>query len=369
MIQYWGTNGEWGIDGLTIANNIFLETDGGWTQSIFGHVAGGNASNVRFRDFEISDNLIVNNHLHGISLGNVTDSEIHHNLLLPGPGWATSNNTGGLPKIFLPDDQPASVRNSVHSNIVVAANWQNVPEDYFGTAFATNDIGANTYLRDEGGSPFFLDVFPGLHDDTDQIPDLTVARPGALATGHGPRWLARGEPLEFADIYDTVFLNDIIWMADQGITSGCSVSSFCPEDPVTRGQMAAFFTRAFDLPAASPAGFSDTGASVFGSDIDKFAAAGITQGCGGDRFCPDEPVTRGQMAAFFARALALAAGTDSGFNDTSASVFAADIDRLAAANITQGCTSDRYCPEDPITRGQMAAFFRRASQHPNWPAS
>ncbi len=39
--------------------------------------------------------------------------------------------------------------------------------------------------------------------------------------------------------------------------------------------------------------------------IEALAAAGITAGCGGGNYCPDNPLTRGQMAVFLAKALGL----------------------------------------------------------------
>jgi hypothetical protein len=39
--------------------------------------------------------------------------------------------------------------------------------------------------------------------------------------------------------------------------------------------------------------------------VEALVAAGITAGCGGGNFCPDAPVTRGQMAVFLAAALGL----------------------------------------------------------------
>lgn len=39
--------------------------------------------------------------------------------------------------------------------------------------------------------------------------------------------------------------------------------------------------------------------------IEALAASGITGGCGGGNYCPDNPVTRRQMAVFFAKALGL----------------------------------------------------------------
>jgi subtilisin family serine protease len=50
-----------------------------------------------------------------------------------------------------------------------------------------------------------------------------------------------------------------------------------------------------------------------------------------------------------------------GFPDVaSGSPFDLDIRWLATAEITRGCSSDRFCPTDPVTRQQMAAFLRRA---------
>lgn len=144
------------------------------------------------------------------------------------------------------------------------------------------------------------------------------------------------------------------------ITNGCGGTRFCPDDPVTRGQMAAFIDRALDLPdAPSPSGFTDTAGTFFDS-IERLRAAGITNGCSATRFCPGAFVTRGQMAAFIDRALGLpAAETPSGFTDTAGTFFA-NIERLRAAGITVGCGADVYCPNRFVTRGEMATFLMRA---------
>jgi len=67
-------------------------------------------------------------------------------------------------------------------------------------------------------------------------------------------------------------------------------------------------TPRFDLHLGRETDFVDDDNSIFESDIEKLAAAGITAGCNppdNDRFCPDNHVTRRQMAAFLARALDL----------------------------------------------------------------
>lgn len=175
----------------------------------------------------------------------------------------------------------------------------------------------------------------------------------------------------FSDVPAThTFFADIEWMADEGITKGCnppSNSRFCPDTSVTRGQMAAFLNRALELPSTATDFFIDDNGSVFEDDINQLAAAGISKGCNppaNDRFCVDTRLTRGQMAAFLARALSL---TDSGegdlFVDDDGSIFETDIDRLGTADVTRGCNppaNTRFCPDSSVTRAQMAAFLRRS---------
>lgn len=176
--------------------------------------------------------------------------------------------------------------------------------------------------------------------------------------------------VEFVDIGDSVFAADIVWLAGAGITRGCNPplnTEYCPEQTVTREQMAAFLVRALGLTERLDDPFTDDDGSVFEADIERLAAAGITRGCNppvNDQFCPSAPVTREQMAAFLVRALGY---TDPGdgdlFADDDESVFESAIDRLAIAGVTRGCNppvNDRFCPGVVVTRGQMAAFLHRA---------
>lgn len=150
-------------------------------------------------------------------------------------------------------------------------------------------------------------------------------------------------------------------IAAAGITFGCGSDLYCPDRPVTRGQMAAFIHRAFKLPTTTEDYFADDEDSEFEADINALAKAGITVGCTPDAFCPDRAVTRGQMAAFLTRVLELKPGEDR-FVDDADSQFEADINALAGAGITVGCNraGDRFCPNDPVKRDQMASFLARA---------
>ncbi len=74
------------------------------------------------------------------------------------------------------------------------------------------------------------------------------------------------------------------------------------------GVFALFTALLAAIPAAATAGgtFVDDDGSIFESDIEWMATAGITKGCNpptNTKFCPDDKVTRGQMAAFMRRAL------------------------------------------------------------------
>ena len=60
-------------------------------------------------------------------------------------------------------------------------------------------------------------------------------------------------------------------------------------------------------PAPGAPSFGDVPPShPFFQFIEALKASGITGGCGGGNYCPDNPVTRGQMAVFLAKALGLA---------------------------------------------------------------
>jgi hypothetical protein len=59
-------------------------------------------------------------------------------------------------------------------------------------------------------------------------------------------------------------------------------------------------------PAPAVASFLDVPPGhLFFQFVEALVKSGITGGCGGGNFCPDATLTRGQMAAFLAKALGL----------------------------------------------------------------
>ena len=147
-----------------------------------------------------------------------------------------------------------------------------------------------------------------------------------------------------------------------GTTLGCDgVPNFCPDDTVIRAHMASFLARALDLPPTSTDYFTDDNGLSHEDNINRLREAGITLGCDdtGTVFCPDDNVTRAQMATFLARALGLSASGIDWFADDDGLSHEKNINALADSGITLGCGNKMFCPADGIERDEMAAFLFR----------
>jgi hypothetical protein len=173
----------------------------------------------------------------------------------------------------------------------------------------------------------------------------------------------------FVDDDGNVHEGSIEPVAAAGITRGCNPpanSRYCPDDAVTRGQMATFLSRSLDLAPTTSDHFTDDAGHMFEPAINSLAMSGITLGCNppaNDRFCPDREMTRGEMAAMLVRAFGYPHEEGDIFVDDDHSSFEDAIDRLAAARITLGCNppaNDRFCPDTTVTRAEMATFLTRA---------
>jgi hypothetical protein len=164
----------------------------------------------------------------------------------------------------------------------------------------------------------------------------------------------------FRDVTSGTHRTHIEGLFARGTTLGCSFDRYCPSSGVTRGQMATFLARELNLSPRSE-GFRDVSSgNPHAGAIGALAASGITSGCGDGRFCPDDRVTRAQMATFLRRALDLPESAPTGVNDVPrGSTHAGSIGALQRAGITQGCSSTAFCPTAAVSRSQMAAFLQR----------
>lgn len=118
-------------------------------------------------------------------------------------------------------------------------------------------------------------------------------------------------PVKYDDVPDDYeFATEIRTLANMGIRVGCNPPAntlYCPNDPMTRGQMASLLVGAVGYTDEGSADlFNDDNGSIFETDIQRVATAGVTKGCNppdNTEICPDDFVTRGEMAAFLVRAL------------------------------------------------------------------
>ena len=194
-----------------------------------------------------------------------------------------------------------------------------------------------------------------------------------------------------------VFRDAINCVAYYGITEGTgNGSTYSPDQPVTRAQMAVFVARAaevagVDLGAARDAGFGDLGDTwAQGQDAINRLASNEMIASGG-AFRPDDPITRAEMATFLIGLLVEAApdvtrdssgaillgvaGSRSVADDRFPDTGGAEIAAIYELGITKGASPAEvqddtkppldlnYEPDGTVDRGQMAAFITRALAH------
>ena len=93
---------------------------------------------------------------------------------------------------------------------------------------------------------------------------------------------------------------------DNGVMTYSAFVKLPAMGPNLRFRRVAVYYKLRVSPAPSPATFSDVPVGhALHRFVEALAASGVSGGCGGGAFCPDAPLTRGQMAVFLATALGL----------------------------------------------------------------
>jgi hypothetical protein len=222
------------------------------------------------------------------------------------------------------------------------------------------------------GSPQVLSTTPGSLSYNVASNPSTTPRTGAVyAAGNLVQILQKGTAsvAPYADVpANDIFADYIGIIKANAITSGCTATNYCPSATTTRGQMAVFIVRSLlgtdDFTVRQDQYFTDIPSThpLF-KWIQKLRELNITTGCTPFTFCPDNPVTRGEMAVFLVRAKLGDTFTSSStpyFSDVPATnVFFRYIQKLRQLGITAGCTATDYCATSTNTRAQMAVFLTR----------
>ena len=175
----------------------------------------------------------------------------------------------------------------------------------------------------------------------------------------------------YSDVSDGYWAYDAIrFVTEEELFQGVSGGGFAPELTMSRAMLATVLYRAAGSPAVTAsAGFTDVPAGQWYSDAVNWAAGeGIVNGVGGNRFAPDDNVSREQIATILYQYVLSTGETAeadasvlSGYGD-SASVHSWAADGMAWAvgeGIITGKPGSLLAPTDSATRAEVATMLMR----------
>ncbi|KMY51917.1 C40 family peptidase [Peribacillus loiseleuriae] len=159
--------------------------------------------------------------------------------------------------------------------------------------------------------------------------------------------------------------SQISYLSKEGIINGYEPNIFKPNNKVTRAEVAKMLSDTFHLSPSTNHQFSDVSSSHWAATyINAVAKEGYFTGYGNQTFQPDKPITRGEIATLFTKAFTLPAGNGSQtFNDLDKSHWAYQaIQTLTASSIAFGYPDQTFQPNRETTRSEFAVFLYRALQ-------
>ncbi|MFZ4451117.1 S-layer homology domain-containing protein [Salibacterium aidingense] len=153
---------------------------------------------------------------------------------------------------------------------------------------------------------------------------------------------------------------EIQYIADRNMVSGYEDGAFRPNEKVSRGQTAKMLSAALELELDGEADFQDVEEdSAFSPYIAAVAEEGIMTG-DGERFEPNEELTRAEMAVVLSRAFDLEGDSQELFSDVPSDYWAAtSIQRLVDNRITSGHEDGTFGPGETATRAHFSVFLAR----------
>jgi hypothetical protein len=172
----------------------------------------------------------------------------------------------------------------------------------------------------------------------------------------------------FGDVPPTAYYATAVqWLVDHEITHGVTPTCFAPGDPASRGQVAALIWRMEGEPQPTkPSPFDDVTASWQQDPVAWMAEQGISTGTSLTSFEPDLVTSRAMVGTFLWRLAGeppAAGSTD--FADVPPDVyFATAVGWMRDEGITTGTSPTTFSPHAPATRAHIAAFLYRYQGSP-----
>ncbi|HPC84740.1 MAG TPA: Calx-beta domain-containing protein [Thermoanaerobaculaceae bacterium] len=220
--------------------------------------------------------------------------------------------------------------------------------------------------------------WPGLHRGELIVAGTEPFRPTTVPVNY---------TIAFLDVPDEHWADPFIHaLAGARVSRGCGFGNFCPDNEVTRAEMAILMVRAMHGPLYSPPPATGIFVDVPVSDTDRTAdfveqlyRDGVVAGCavGGDGeryYCPNDLVSRAQMAVFITAGSGIPpvnppVGYFIDVHGTEFQWAEGFIEAIYNAGITGGCDVARFCPAEYITRAQLAVWLVVAFDIPYLPGS
>lgn len=168
----------------------------------------------------------------------------------------------------------------------------------------------------------------------------------------------------FPDV-SSIYANEVQFLINKNVVTGFPDNTFRPDLEVTRGQAAAFIARALELDGEMRStSFPDVLATYqFSGYIESAAQKGIITGYPDGNFRPDVKVTRAEMAILLSRAFNWGENPELNltFTDVSLDTKAYNsINQIASARVSTGYPDRTFRPNNPLKRIEFALFVARS---------
>lgn len=151
---------------------------------------------------------------------------------------------------------------------------------------------------------------------------------------------------------------------DKGIVKGYEDGTFRPKNQVTRAEFASFLVRVFGYSATGQMTYTDVKEEAWYIDSIKRIANQAIMNDSGDKFRPEDPVTREEAAYALANAYKITGSSDKTFSDQDQiSAWAVEnFEAMLANDLIKGMPNGQLAPKSTLTRAELVAMLDRMTQ-------